>query len=110
MHPEVYIFAQMKVKDYSDYFSQYGAPFMDIIKKFEGKVLAATKNGKVLEGAPFGNWTVLLKFPSKEKAYGFISSEEYAPLIDLRVNELTQGGRSYIFPSEIAEISEAKHN
>ena len=104
MSQEFYIVGQMEVKDHQTYLEEYGKPFLNILKKYQGEVLAATQNGKTLEGEPFGNWTVLLKFPSKDLVYGFITSEEYAPLITLRVNELTTGGRAFIFPAEIAEF------
>ena len=86
MASTVYIFGQMAVKNYEDYFTQYGSPFLPILQKFQGTLLAATKNGRTLEGEVFGNWTVLMQFPSKEMAYGFVTSEEYAPLMELRVN------------------------
>lgn len=101
MEKEYYILGQMKVKDHKTYISEYGMPFLEILKQFEGELLTATKAAKTLEGDAFGNWTVLMKFPSKKHAYGFITSEEYAPLIQLRVNELTTGGRAVLFPAEV---------
>ena len=41
-------------------------------------------------------------FPSKEMAYGFVTSEEYAPLMELRVNQLTDGAHAVLIPGEIA--------
>ena len=61
MASTVYIFGQMAVKSYEDYFTQYGSPFLPILEKFQGTLLAATKNGRTLEGEPFGNWTVLMQ-------------------------------------------------
>ena len=55
MEQSVYIFGQMAVKSYDDYFTQYGLPFLPILEKFNGKLLAATKNGRTLEGDAFGN-------------------------------------------------------
>ena len=43
MEQSVYIFGQMAVKSYDDYFTQYGLPFLPILEKFNGKLLAATK-------------------------------------------------------------------
>ena len=71
-------------------------------KSFKALLLAATKNGRTLEGEAFGNWTVLMQFPSKEMAYGFVTSEEYAPLMELRVNQLTDGAHAVLIPGEIA--------
>ena len=102
MASTVYIFGEMAVKSYEDYFTQYVSPFLPILQKFQGTLLAATKNGRTLEGEPFGNWTVLMQFPSKEMAYGFVTSEEYAPLMELRVNQLTDGAHAVLIPGEIA--------
>lgn len=102
MEPFVYIFGQMAVKNHEDYFSQYGAPFLPILEKFKGSLLAATKNARTLEGNAFGNWTVLMKFPTKDLAYGFITSKEYAPLMELRVNELTDGAHAVLIPGELS--------
>ena len=104
MKQSVYIFGQMAVKSYVDYFTQYGLPFLPILEKFNGTLLAATKNAKTLEGDAFGNWTVLMQFPSKEMAYGFVTSKEYAPLMELRVNELTDGAHAVLIPAEITPI------
>lgn len=104
MEQSVYIFGQMAVKSYDDYFTQYGLPFLPILEKFNGKLLAATRNGRTLEGDAFGNWTVLMQFPSKEMAYGFVTSKEYAPLMELRVNELTDGAHVVLIPAEITPI------
>ncbi|MBT4905109.1 MAG: DUF1330 domain-containing protein [Flavobacteriaceae bacterium] len=104
MASTVYIFGQMAVKSYEDYFTQYGSPFLPILEKFQGTLLAATINGRTLEGEPFGNWTVLMQFPSKEMAYGFVTSEEYAPLMELRVNQLTDGAHAVLIPGELAAM------
>ena len=34
-------------------------------------------------------------------AYGFVTSEEYAPLMELRVNQLTDGSHAVLIPGEI---------
>lgn len=104
MEQKVYIFGQMKVKNYEDYFTQYGSPFLPILEKYKGKLLAATKNGRTLEGETIGNWTVLMQFPSKNMAYGFVTSEEYAPLMELRVNTLTDETHAVLIPGEIAAM------
>ena len=105
MEKIAYIIGQIEVKDYKVYLVQYGKPFMKVLEKYQGELLAATKNGKTLEGEPFGNWTVLLKFPTKDLAYNFITSEEYAPLMALRINELTTGSKAMLFPGEVPDLS-----
>ena len=46
-------------------------------------------------------------FPSKEMAYGFVTSEEYAPLMELRINELTDGAHAVLIPAEIAVMEKS---
>ncbi len=99
MSKEVYIIAQIEVKDYKTYIKEYALKFKDILVNYEGEVLAATKKGDVIEGERFGNWSVLIKFPSKELAYECMHSKEYAPLSALRINELTTGGNILLIPA-----------
>ena len=67
-------------------------------------LIAANTEGKTLEGEPFGNWTVLIKFPSEELAKSFMTSDAYAPLRKLRVNELTTGSKAVLFPAGISGL------
>lgn len=46
-------------------------------------------------------------FPSKEMAYGFVTSEEYAPIMELRINELTDGTHAVLIPAEIAVMEKS---
>lgn len=101
MDSSVYIFAQMDVKDYKTYLTEYGKPFMSVLEKFEGELLSGTAKAETLEGEAFGNWTILLKFPTEELAQKFICSKEYAPLKKMRIDSLINEGRAYLFP-EIA--------
>ena len=78
----VYSFGRMKVKDYDEYIERYGLPLEPILKKYNGKVLAANKKGVVVEGQEEGNWTVLIEFASGKDAFEFYASPEYAPLKD----------------------------
>jgi len=98
MSQEVYIIAQIAVKDYKTYFEEYALKFKEILPKYQGEALVGTTKAEVIEGKSFGNWTVVLKFPSKELAYACIHSEEYAPLNALRINELTTGGNILMVP------------
>ena len=95
----VYIVGRMAVKDYTTYFERYGIPFFEILKKYQGSLLASTKQGATLEGDDLGNWTVLASFPSKALALKFWNSPEYAPLKALRINELTNDQEVFLFPA-----------
>ena len=50
MANKVYSFGRMKVKDFNDYKKRYGVPFLEVLDKFNGKLLAATENGVTVEG------------------------------------------------------------
>ncbi len=100
MNKTVYILAQIEVKDYKLYFKEYADKFNPILSSFEGDVLAATKQVEVIEGQSYGNWTVLIKFPSKQHAYNCINSESYAPLAALRINQLSTGGNVLLMESK----------
>ncbi len=98
---KVYSFGRMKIKDYAAYLNQYGMPFQKILKKYNGKVLAATKKGVVVEGKEEGNWTVLIEFENGKDAFDFYASDEYAPLKKRRLEELTDTALAISFPAEI---------
>lgn len=98
-----YMFAHLKVADFGSYIERYAMPFAELLPQYEGEVVSATTEGKPLEGETGGNWTVLIKFPSREKAEAFYNSDEYAPLLALRKNELTTGGSVVMFPEERPE-------
>lgn len=102
MANSVYSFGRLKIKDYDKYIEQYGLPFEPILKKYNGKVLAATKKGVVVEGEEKGNWTVLIEFASGKDAFEFYASPEYAPLKKLRLENLTENALAISFPAEIS--------
>lgn len=97
MSTPAYFFGQLAVKDFDDYIAQYAMPFLEVLPKFEGEVLAATPAAETLEGVATGNWTVLIKFPSAALARAFYASAEYAPLLGLRLTQLTDGGTLHLF-------------
>jgi len=101
MSQAVYSFGRMKIKDYEQYLKTYGVPFLPILTKYGGKLLAATKNGRVIEGTEEGNWTVLIAFPDGKSAAAFYQSPEYAPLKKLRLETLTDSALAITFPAEI---------
>jgi uncharacterized protein (DUF1330 family) len=62
------------------------------------KVLAASSESQVLEGKWEYKSTVIIEFPSMSVAKKWYSSEEYKPLRDIRINELTEGGNLVLVP------------
>lgn len=93
----VYTFAYIQVKDHEEYMERYGQHLLPIIEKYDGKFLAATKAAGLVEGEQQGNWAVLTHFPTQEKAQAFYTSEEYAPYLKLRREELTDANLMITF-------------
>lgn len=67
-------------------FKAYNAALPPIYEKYGGHYLAVVPGPKVeiAEGAPEGRSVVIAKFPSKEAAWGFWNSPEYAAAKKLR--------------------------
>lgn len=101
MSNKVYSFGRMKIKDYNEYINRYGVPFIKLLPKYNGTLLAATKKGMLVEGKEEGNWTVLMEFASGQDAYAFYNSPEYGPLKKLRLEELTESALAITFPAEL---------
>lgn len=101
MSNKVYSFGRMKIKDYNEYINRYGVPFIKLLPKYNGRLLAATKKGMLVEGKEEGNWTVLMEFASGQDAYAFYNSPEYGPLKKLRLEELTESALAITFPAEL---------
>ncbi len=97
-----YIFAEIAVDDFEQYFPEYALPLSALLPQFEGEILAATRDGVAREGEKPGNWTVLAKFPSMAHAQAFYDSEEYAPLRSKRLNELTSDNLLIMIPTAAA--------
>lgn len=91
-----YLIAQINVKDYRQYIDEYGLPVFALGSEHGAEFLVATPDVKTLEGEWSGNWTVVIRFPTAESALTFYNSAEYAPLLDARINKLSNGGNLVI--------------
>jgi uncharacterized protein (DUF1330 family) len=87
-----YLVVQLSVKDHAEYMQRYAMSVIEMFQKLGVEVVAASAAPKVLEGEWGGNWTVVIRFPSKAMAEEWYDSAEYQPLKALRINELTNGG------------------
>jgi uncharacterized protein (DUF1330 family) len=68
------------------------APFaVPTLMQYGGEMIAGTPAPKVLEGSFDATWSAILRFPSLEMADAWYNSPEYAPLKELRINELSEG-------------------
>lgn len=72
----VYVLAQLSFTDEEAY-RRYQSRFRDVFRRFDGRVLAADEQPKLLEGRWDGDKVVLLSFPDEEAARRFLESPEY---------------------------------
>ena len=99
MSQPVYIIGQIEVKDYKTYFSQYALKLKAILEQYHGEALAGSTKAEVLEGKGFGNWMVIIKFPSRALADECMNSKAYKDLSSLRINQLSTGGNVFLIPA-----------
>ncbi len=92
-----YLIARLKVKDHKDYFERYAAGVAGMLDKYGGEPVVACPTPETVEGEWDSNWTVVLRFPDMQRAKAWYHSEEYKPLLDLRLNELTDDGGAAVF-------------
>ena len=97
MNQPGYIVAQITVKNYQKYITEYGRPLAAMVRQFGGEILVATNQAIALEGSWHGNWTVIIRFPSVDAAQACYGSPDYAPLKDNRVGSLTTDGNVVVF-------------
>jgi uncharacterized protein (DUF1330 family) len=76
----VYIVAQLRFIDRAAY-DRYQARFMDVFRRFEGRLLAADEAPSVLEGAWKHDKLVLMSFPTEAQWRRFALSPEYQEIL-----------------------------
>lgn len=81
----VYFVAQIQITDPDGFFNSYGAKVGPNLLEAGAEVLAATPERTQLEGDWPGDWTVILKFPSQEKALEWYQSDAYQTIRPLRL-------------------------
>lgn len=72
----VYVLAQLKFTDEAAY-RRYQARFMDVFRRFEGRLLAADEAPTVLEGRWDRDKVVLMAFPDETAARAFLEHPDY---------------------------------
>ena len=75
----VYLVVQVKVKDREAY-DRYAGGFMDVFSKFNGAMLAADFEPRVLDGEWDKDRLVLMSFPDEASLTAWITSDEYSKL------------------------------
>ena len=94
----VYVLAQLSMKN-RDAYNRYQARFMDVFRRFQGRLLAADERPFVLEGSWDRDKVVLMSFPDERsfrewqesRAYQEIAKDrkEGADAIALLINGLS---------------------
>ena len=82
--PYGYVVAQISVTD-PDTYPAYVAKVQPIIAKFGGEFLVRGGRSQSYEGTPPGDRTVVVRFPSYEKAMEWYHSDEYAEAKAMRM-------------------------
>ena len=80
-----YLIGQITIIDLKKY-QQYASKTESIIKNFGGRYLIRGGDQIIAEGTPQGNRDVVIEFDSLEKAREFYESQEYAKIIDIRID------------------------
>ena len=75
----VYVLAQLSFTDRAAY-DRYQARFMDVFRRFEGRLLAADERPTVLEGEWDREKVVLMSFPDEAAARRFIDAPDYVEI------------------------------
>jgi len=76
----VYAIAQLKITDRATY-DRYQAKFMSVMKRFQGRVLAADEKPQVIEGEWNRDKVVLLAFPDEKAFREWAESPEYQEIL-----------------------------
>jgi uncharacterized protein (DUF1330 family) len=72
----VYVIVQLKMTNRTAY-ERYQARFLDVFKKFSGRLLSADENPSVLEGTWDRDKLVLMSFPNETAFGAWANSDEY---------------------------------
>jgi uncharacterized protein (DUF1330 family) len=78
-----YVIAHVEVHDPQEY-RRYLSAFMDAFKPFDGRILVATDKIEVLEGEWPKVRTIVMEFPSTDRAREWYESEQYQKIAQHR--------------------------
>lgn len=80
----IYAFVQVKIKNREAYM-RYSDAFMSVFEKFDGTLLAADFDPKVIEGDWKQDRVVLMSFPSEDAFMKWATSAEYREIVKDRI-------------------------
>ena len=86
-----YVIANIDVKN-TEVYKKYVEGVVSTIKKFGGEYLVRAGEFKVMEGEWKHSRTVVIKFPTYEKALEWYNSEEYKPVKPIRLANSVANG------------------
>jgi uncharacterized protein (DUF1330 family) len=92
-----YFIALLHVPDVERYRREYGREVLAQLAQVGGTLLVASSAPTVLEGDWESTWTAVIRFPDRDTALRWYRSEEYAPLKQLRLEELATAGTVGLF-------------
>ena len=72
----VYIIVQISITD-RDAYNKYQSRFLDVFKKFKGKLLAADEKPQTVEGVWERDKVILIEFPDEDTFRDWALSPEY---------------------------------
>ncbi|MBI1211419.1 MAG: DUF1330 domain-containing protein [Alphaproteobacteria bacterium] len=75
----VYLVAELKFTDRAAY-DRYQARFFSVFKRFNGRLLVADENPRVLEGSSPCEKFVMMSFPDEAEARRFAEDPEYVEI------------------------------
>ena len=73
----VCVIVQLKMTDRAAAYDRYQARFLDVFKKFNGRLLSADDHPAVLEGTWDRDKLVLMSFPDEVAFHAWAGSSEY---------------------------------
>ena len=86
-----YVIANINVKN-SEAYKEYVSKVKPTVEKFGGKYLVRNGEFKVIDGEWKHPRTVVIKFPTYEKALEWYNSEEYKPIKPIRLANSVANG------------------
>ena len=86
-----YVIANINVKN-SDAYKEYVGKVKPTVEKFGGEYLVRNGEFKVIDGEWKHPRTVVIKFPTYEKAREWYNSEEYKPIKPIRLANSVANG------------------
>ena len=86
---KAFVIVQIAINDRESYHQYEIAGHQEIFDRYSGTVVGLDEDVEVVEGSWPGTRTVLIEFPSKERAQAWYASDEYQAVVRLRHNSAT---------------------